>query len=77
MSGHEHGPHCDRIELTDGRVMCLSEEPGLRAQIMELMPEAGDHVHVRYVADNPDGTRRFAVMVTRKKGGGCADYPTA
>jgi hypothetical protein len=29
------------------------------------MPEPGDSIEIEYVANNPDGTKRFAVTVKR------------
>jgi hypothetical protein len=62
---HEHNADCARVELNGGVWICLDEHRGLRAQIEELEPQAGDLLSVTYVADNPDGTKRFAVEVTR------------
>lgn len=66
---HECGAHCKTLEIdgiVDGRArVCLTEYPGLRAQIAELMPRRGDLIEITYVGDNQDGSKRFAVDVTR------------
>ena len=67
---HECGAvHCKTLEIdgiVDGSVrVCLTEYPGLRAQIAELMPRRGDLIAITYVGDNQDGSKRFAVDVTR------------
>ncbi len=56
---------CEKLHLDSGDWICLTEYPQLRAQVSELMPEPGDSIEIEYVANNPDGTKRFAVTVKR------------